>query len=189
VHAGGFVIDEDGLGYADVGEEVDWGTAEDEPQAEGPGSDGKGKGKKGAAAGGKRKAAAEPVPGARVRMQKMFQSAQSKAKPRAPVDDASADALLDDILGGLGSGAQPGQRKGDHLPHAHLGWEQGYSRQLVAVLAPTAGRPPWEMAVGRLPNDAPPTHAALRTRPALLMLPSSLPFFPSQQERETKAIL
>lgn len=64
----------------------------------------------GVAAGGKRKAAAEPVPGARVRMQKMFQSAQSKAKPRAPVDDASADALLDDILGGLGSGGSASTR-------------------------------------------------------------------------------
>lgn len=48
--AGGFVIDEDGLGYADVGEEVDWGTAEEEQGgAEGEGSGGKGKGKKGAA--------------------------------------------------------------------------------------------------------------------------------------------
>lgn len=47
--AGGFVIDEDGLGYADVGEEVDWGVAEEEPQAEDAGSGGK-KGKKGAPA-------------------------------------------------------------------------------------------------------------------------------------------
>lgn len=63
----------------------------------------------GAAAGAKRKAAAEPVPGARARMQKMFQSAQAKAKPaRAPVDDASADALLDDILGNLGGGGAAG---------------------------------------------------------------------------------
>lgn len=44
--AGGFVIDEDGLGYADVGEEVDWGV-EEEQQAEDAGSGGK-KGKKGA---------------------------------------------------------------------------------------------------------------------------------------------
>lgn len=43
------MIDEDGLGYADVGEEVDWGTAEEEQGgAEGEGSGGKGKGKKGA---------------------------------------------------------------------------------------------------------------------------------------------
>lgn len=149
LHAGGFVIDEDGLGYTDVGEEIDWGVAEEEPQAEGEGSGGKGKAKKGerraapqllcrlmllhtclgfacmqtavplltagpptrrppnaGAAGAKRKAAAEPVPGARVRMQKMFQSAQAKAKPaRAAVDDASADALLDDILGGLDGGS------------------------------------------------------------------------------------
>ena len=46
---GGFVIDEDGLGYADVGEEIDWGTAEEEQGGvEGEGSGGKGKGKKGA---------------------------------------------------------------------------------------------------------------------------------------------
>ena len=45
--AGGFVIDEDGLGYADVGEEIDWGTAEEEQQ-EAPGSASKAKGKKGA---------------------------------------------------------------------------------------------------------------------------------------------
>lgn len=39
-------------------------------------------------------------------MQKMFQTAQAKAKPaKAPVDDASADALLDDILGNLDGGA------------------------------------------------------------------------------------
>lgn len=43
------MIDEDGLGYADVGEEIDWGTAEEEQgAAEGEGSGGKGKGKKGA---------------------------------------------------------------------------------------------------------------------------------------------
>ena len=42
------MIDEDGLGYADVGEEIDWGTAEEEQGgAEGEGSGGKGKGKKG----------------------------------------------------------------------------------------------------------------------------------------------
>ena len=40
------MIDEDGLGYTDVGEEIDWGTAEEEPEA--GGSDGKGKAKKGA---------------------------------------------------------------------------------------------------------------------------------------------
>ena len=51
--AGGFVIDEDGLGYADVGEEIDWGTAEEEQGGvEGEGSGGKGKGKKGAPPGG-----------------------------------------------------------------------------------------------------------------------------------------
>lgn len=91
------MIDEDGLGYADVGEEIDWGAA-DEDSAPVGSADGKPSAK---AAGAKRKAAAEPVPGARARMQKMFQTAQAKAKPKMAVDDASADALLDDILGGL----------------------------------------------------------------------------------------
>lgn len=103
--AGGFVIDEDGLGYADVGEEIDWGVAEEQQQGDGGAA---GKAGKGAAAGAKRKAAAEPVPRARARMQKMFHTAQAKSKPRAAVDDASADALLDDILGNLGSGPVPG---------------------------------------------------------------------------------
>lgn len=102
--AGGFVIDEEGLGYADVGEEIDWGAAEEETEPAG-GAEGKPGGK---TAGAKRKAAAEPVPGARVRMQKMFQTAQAKAKPKVAVDDASADALLDDILGGLDGGARSG---------------------------------------------------------------------------------
>ena len=46
--AGGFVIDKDGLGYVDVGEEDDWGAEQqEEEQAEGEGG-GEGKGKKGA---------------------------------------------------------------------------------------------------------------------------------------------
>lgn len=47
-------------------------------------------------------AAAEP--GARSRMQRMFQTAQTKAKPtRTVADDASADELLEGILGNLDS--------------------------------------------------------------------------------------
>lgn len=46
-------------------------------------------------------------------MQKMFQTAQARAKPaRAPVDDGSADALLDDILGNLGGSSAAGSRRG-----------------------------------------------------------------------------
>lgn len=96
---GGFVVDEDGLGYTDIGEEIDW-TNED--LAEGD-DDGKGGKEKGAKAGSKRKAADQPKPGAKARMQKMFQSAAVKSRPsKAPVDDKSTDALLDDILGNLG---------------------------------------------------------------------------------------
>jgi DNA polymerase alpha subunit A len=62
--------------------------------------------KAGGVPGAKRKAAADPEPGARQRMQKMFQSAAMKtSRPRAvKVDDKATDALLDDILGNLDSG-------------------------------------------------------------------------------------
>ncbi|KAI3432425.1 hypothetical protein D9Q98_003979 [Chlorella vulgaris] len=98
---GDFVVDDDGSGYAEAGD--DWVNAEPDEQAE---DNGKGKGKKGAAVGDKRKA--EAVPGERLRLQRMFQAAQAKPKPQAPVDDASADALLGDILGGLGDGSGSG---------------------------------------------------------------------------------
>lgn len=125
------MVDDDGSGYAEAGD--DWVNAEPDEQAE---DNGKGKGKKGgffecllpflvvpavrqcsrltaavclragAAVGDKRKA--EAVPGERLRLQRMFQAAQAKPKPQAPVDDASADALLGDILGGLGDGSGSG---------------------------------------------------------------------------------
>ena len=180
------MIDEDGLGYADVGEEIDWGTAEEEQQ-EAPGSASKGTGKKGAqlpaaapllpryfyahscgalpalyscsfsaacssshlvlllrasppaagaAAGAKRKAAAEAVPGARVRMQKMFQTAQAKPKPRVAVDDASADALLDDILGGLDGGSDGGAGGGGSKCVGREGGQGSVGRVSGGVAAP-----------------------------------------------------
>lgn len=98
---GGFVVGEDGMGYTDIGEEIDWVNedAKGKELQQGQGS------KKGGALNGKRKAVEAPNPGARARMQKMFQSAAIKAKPsKAPaVDDKSAEALLDDILGNLES--------------------------------------------------------------------------------------
>lgn len=46
---GGFVIDEDGLGYADVGEEEDWGAVpEEEEGGDGGGAQKQAAGKKGA---------------------------------------------------------------------------------------------------------------------------------------------
>lgn len=100
--AGGFVIGEDGHGYTDIGEEIDWVNADAEEAA----AQGKA-GKAGTAAGNKRKAAeqqAAAMPGARARMQKMFQSASVKGRPaKAAVDDKSTEALLDDILGNLDS--------------------------------------------------------------------------------------
>ena len=60
----------------------------------------------------KRKASEQPVPGARARMQKMFQTAAAKGRPvKAPVDNVATEALLDDILGGfdahVGSALKP----------------------------------------------------------------------------------
>jgi hypothetical protein len=52
------------------------------------------------------------VPGGRAKMAQMFQAAAIKARPAKPVDDASADALLDDILGNLGPGrCEPGKQR------------------------------------------------------------------------------
>ena len=103
--AGGFVVGQDGLGYTDIGEEIEW-VNEDARQEEK-----KNKAKKGAA-GAKKRAVRdeEPVSGAKERMQKMFQTAALKAKvpatrPKAApkVNVAETDALLDDILGDLDS--------------------------------------------------------------------------------------
>ena len=94
------MVGEDGLGYTDIGEEVDW-VNEDAAQ-EGAGGGKKAAKDAAAAGGGKRKAADQPVPGARARMQKMFQTASVKSRPaKAAVDDKSTEALLDDILGDL----------------------------------------------------------------------------------------
>ena len=94
------MVGNDDLGYTDIGEEVDW-VDEDARLAEK-----KARGGKKAKGGAPSKKAAEPVAGAKERMQKMFQSAAVRAKPSvapkaAKVDAAATDALLDDILGDL----------------------------------------------------------------------------------------
>lgn len=98
---GGFVVGEDALGYTDIGEEIDW--VDEDARAAGASGDGKrGPGKGAGAAGNKRKAAEQPKPGAKARMQKMFQTATVKSRPaKGAVDDKSTEALLDDILGNL----------------------------------------------------------------------------------------
>ena len=98
--AGGFVVGEDGHGYTDIGEEIDW--VDQDAAEEGKG---KGKGAKSVGAGAKRKAGEQAAPtGERARMQKLFQSAAAKPRAaKAAVDDKSTDALLDDILGNLGA--------------------------------------------------------------------------------------
>lgn len=102
VFTGGFVVGNDGLGYTDIGEEIEW-VNEDARESEKKGRGGK---NKAAASGKKKPAAEEPVAGAKERMQKMFQSAALRAKAAAPrattkVNVAETDALLDDILGDL----------------------------------------------------------------------------------------
>ncbi|CAG9462303.1 unnamed protein product [Pedinophyceae sp. YPF-701] len=96
--AGDFIVDDEGNGYADNGEEENWGfdgNAEDSPRAKG-----KGKGKGGKAGKGK---AGNDAGGARERMQRMFMTAAAKplkAPTKASKKAAeSADALLDGILG------------------------------------------------------------------------------------------
>ena len=63
---------------------------------------------------GKKKAAAPPLPAAqRARIDKMFSAAAPRAATapaRAPVDPGATDAVLDDILGGLGGEEEPAPR-------------------------------------------------------------------------------
>ncbi|KAL6785075.1 POLA1 [Auxenochlorella protothecoides x Auxenochlorella symbiontica] len=112
---GAFVIDRNGLGYADIGEEVDWSVEGDGEHEDLPTGTAKALAK-----GRKNKADPAPAPPAqRARMQKMFASAA--AKPRAgsrPAshDAAATEALLEDILGGVAaagcspSAASPARR-------------------------------------------------------------------------------
>ena len=94
---------EDAMGYTDIGEEIDW-IDEDARAAEASGAGKKGAAKGPGGANNKRKAPEQPIPGAKARMQKMFQTASVKTRPaKAPVDDKSTEALLDDILGNLDS--------------------------------------------------------------------------------------
>ena len=99
------MVGHDDLGYTDIGEEVDW-VDWDAKEAEAKAKAGK-KGKKaGGASKGSKIVSAEPVAGAKERMQKMFQSAVVRAKPTvatkaSKVDAAETDALLEDILGDL----------------------------------------------------------------------------------------
>lgn len=98
------MVGHDGLGYTDIGEEIEW-VNEDARQEEE-----KSKGAKKKKKDGKKRQGEEPVPGAKERMQKMFQTAAVRKRMVAPqpkavtkVDAAETDALLDDILGDLGT--------------------------------------------------------------------------------------
>lgn len=112
---GAFVIDRNGLGYADIGEEVDWNRGESEE--EDPAAD-----KARPGAGAKRRGAAKPGrnedekpkldPAAqRAKMQRMFAAAAAKPRSRPlaadrGVDQTSTDELLAGILGNVAA-AEP----------------------------------------------------------------------------------
>ncbi|KAK9810187.1 hypothetical protein WJX72_006462 [[Myrmecia] bisecta] len=100
---GGFIEDDNGLGYADIGEEEDWGAAGEGSPEERHSADNPKKRKdpsKGKGAGKKQKKA-EEAPGARQQMQRMFAVAAAKPRQKA-AENVNSDALLDDILGDLG---------------------------------------------------------------------------------------
>ncbi|KAK2077328.1 hypothetical protein QBZ16_004962 [Prototheca wickerhamii] len=93
---GAFVIDRNGLGYADIGEEVDWNRGESEEEE--------------AAADKARPGAAGPR-AQRAKMQRMFAAAAAKPRSRPlaadrGVDQTSTDELLAGILGNVAA-AEP----------------------------------------------------------------------------------
>lgn len=119
----GFVVDPDGLGYADIGEEEDWGRAEDAGGDETAAPSGRGA-KATDCLPSKRKADGRGTDSDRVaappmRMQRMLQAAAARSRAAVPARSgqssqrasaaASSDALLDDILGGLAA-APPANR-------------------------------------------------------------------------------
>ncbi|KAL3140238.1 hypothetical protein ABBQ38_004512 [Trebouxia sp. C0009 RCD-2024] len=102
--AGDFIVDDDGMGYADIGEEEDWGRS-DQKAAKVTGDHFTSrKQKDGSTAeqrGSKRKSA-EPDPKAKQRMQGMFKRAPARAVQRSSATDQSSEDLLSDILGSIG---------------------------------------------------------------------------------------
>eukprot|EP00854_Cymbomonas_tetramitiformis_P021355 gene21355-25665_t len=113
---GAFVVNDDGIGYADMGEEEDWTAApcEDGEKQEDDLTDKsrKRKGDAKEAAPAKAKKRPEIVPGAAQRMQTMFAKAKAGSVKRQPVaDTCQADSLLEDILADLG----PDDRDRDRL--------------------------------------------------------------------------
>lgn len=142
VEADEFLVDggEDD-GYMDLGEEDDfWNGAPPEDEGQGPGR--KRKDGKGADGGLAKKKATEPQrdPKARERMQKMFMNAQARAPLAIPATDASSDALLEDILGGLGEGPTPGSGArvsggGQHAKPSH------FNNRTPPLSRPSGGRP------------------------------------------------
>ncbi len=103
---GGFVVDDDGEGYQDLGEEEDWGKAGD-----GAG-EGAGDAREGGKRGRKRKErtaeellAAEEKTRRKDRLARMLMAKANQKKAPVPLGGkGSDDAALDDILGDLGDG-------------------------------------------------------------------------------------
>ena len=113
--SGAFVIDRNGLGYADIGEEVDWnrGESEEEEAAADKARPGAGAKRRGAAKTGKtedEKPKLDPA-AQRAKMQRMFAAAAAKPRSRPlaadrGVDQTSTDELLAGILGNVAA-AEP----------------------------------------------------------------------------------
>ena len=102
---GGFVVDDGGEGYQDLGEEEDWGTAgagAEEAGAEGEGRGGK-RGRKRKERTEEDRLAAEEKARRKDRLTKLL-LAKNKQKKQAAAARVEDDAALDDILGDLGDG-------------------------------------------------------------------------------------
>ena len=123
--SGAFVIDRNGLGYADIGEEVDWnrGESEEEEAAADKARPGAGAKRRGAAKPGKtedEKPKLDPA-AQRAKMQRMFAAAAAKPRSRPlaadkGVDQTSTDELLAGILGNLAA-AEPVVQAGSMAAH------------------------------------------------------------------------
>ncbi|KAL3153857.1 hypothetical protein ABBQ32_013429 [Trebouxia sp. C0010 RCD-2024] len=107
--AGDFIVDDDGMGYADIGEEEDWGRSDKKAAnvTDGPTTSKRRKDGSTAEQRGSKRKSAEPDPKAKQRMQGMFKRAPARAVQRSSATDQSSEDLLSDILGSIGGDEKP----------------------------------------------------------------------------------